>query len=475
MSWECVVGVEVHAQLRTERKLFCLDRVVFGDEPNAHVCPVCLGLPGALPTANPDAVRLAVRTSLALGCRVHRESVWARKNYFYPDLPKGYQITQLERPLATDGAVVFDGATGPSTVRIRRVHVEEDAGKSLHDRISGATAVDLNRAGTPLVEIVTEPDLRSPADVRAFLVELKRILEYADVSDCNMEEGSLRADANVSVRRSGAAGLGTKTEIKNVNSFSGIEKALEMEVARQIEVLEAGGLVEQQTLLWDDHGGRLRAMRSKEESHDYRYFPDPDLPVLVLPPGMVDELRVGLPELPRARRARFASSYGLSEYDAEVLTQSASTADYFERVAEATGRAKVAANWVMGPAQALMNVRGEDARTFAVPPGVLGEVIGLVLDGTVSDAVGRTVLEAVARGEGSPREIIAERGLEQVRDEDRLEAWVSEVLEGHPDEAERVRAGERKLLGFLVGQVMRRSRGTADPRRVNELLRDRLT
>ena len=304
MSWECVVGVEVHVQLRTEQKLFCLDRAVFGDAPNTHVCPVCLGLPGALPTANPEAVRLAVRAALALECDVHVESVWARKNYFYPDLPKGYQITQFERPLATNGVVEFDGEHGTGRVRIRRVHMEEDAGKSLHDRIPAATAVDLNRAGTPLVEIVTEPDLRSPADVRAFLGALKHLLEYAAVSDCNMEEGSLRADANVSVRSIGSQALGTKTEIKNVNSFSGIERALELEVARQIDVLESGGRVEQQTLLWDDHRGTIRPMRSKEESHDYRYFPDPDLPPLRLDAAFLERARAELPESPRARRAR---------------------------------------------------------------------------------------------------------------------------------------------------------------------------
>jgi aspartyl-tRNA(Asn)/glutamyl-tRNA(Gln) amidotransferase subunit B len=471
MSWESVVGVEIHVQLRTEHKLFCFDRPVFGDEPNSHVCPVCLGLPGALPTTNPAAVRLAVRTALALGCTVHSESVWARKNYFYPDLPKGYQITQFERPLATDGAVTFDGAKGPASVRIRRIHMEEDAGKSLHDRIPGATAVDLNRAGTPLVEIVTEPDLRSPSDARAFLGTLKQILEYVEVSDCNMEEGSLRADANVSIRRAGTTELGTKSEIKNVNSFSGIERALELEIARQVAVLETGGSIEQQTLLWDDHRGHVRPMRSKEESHDYRYFPDPDLPLLVLAEGLVEELLGSLPELPRGRRERFVAVHGLSEYDATVLTQTAAGADYFERVVELVGQPKASANWVMGPAQALMKARGEDASSFAVSAEALAELIGLVLAGTISEAVAKTVLDAVAGGEGSPGRIVSERGLEQVRDEGRLEGWVAEVLDDHAEEAARYRAGESRVLGFLVGQVMKRSGGKADPRRVSELLR----
>jgi len=464
----------VHVQLRTEHKLFCLDRAVFGDEPNSHVCPVCLGLPGALPTTNGHAVRLAVRTAMALGCMVHPESIWARKNYFYPDLPKGYQITQFERPLATDGSVTFDGVDGPTEVRIRRIHMEEDAGKSVHDRIPDATAVDLNRAGTPLVEIVTEPDLRSPEDVRAFLGELKRLLEYVDVSDCNMEEGSLRADANVSVRRRGATALGTKTEIKNVNSFSGIEKALEIEVARQIGRLEAGAAIEQQTLLWDDHRGALRPMRSKEESHDYRYFPDPDLPPLRLAPAFLDEVRAELPEAPRARRARLVTELGLPAYDAGVLTQARSTADYFEAVVAEGVDAKLAANWVMGAVQAAINERGEDAEAFPVRPASLAELLTLVTNGTVSDGVAKTVLGAVLAGEGSPAEIVRARGLEQVRDEELLGAWVADVIESFPEEVERCRQGESKLVGFLVGQVMRRSGGKADPRRVGALLRGAL-
>lgn len=475
MSWECVIGIEVHVQLRTEQKLFCSDRVVFGADPNTHVCPVCLGLPGALPTMNPEAVSLALRTALALGCTVHAESTWARKHYFYPDLPKGYQITQFEQPLATDGAVAFTSVSGPSTVRVRRVHMEEDAGKLVHDRIPGSTAVDLNRAGTPLVEIVTEPDLRSPADVRAFLGALKQILEYTDVSDCNMEEGSLRVDANVSVRRGGDEELGTRTEIKNVNSFSGIEKALDIEIARQIEVLASGGTIEQQTLIWDDHVGRVRPMRSKEESHDYRYFPEPDLPSIILTREVIDASRADLPELPGARRARFVEGYGLSLYDAGVLTQSMAGADYFEEVVRVTGEPKLSANWVMGVARALMNSRGEDAETFSVRPSVLGELIELVQSGTISDGAAKTVLDAVAEGGGSPRQIVAELELEQVHDESRLEAWVLDVLAEYPDECERYRAGETRVLGFLVGQVIRRSSGKADPRQVNGLLLDELS
>lgn len=465
-----MIGLEVHVQMRTERKLFCGNRVVFGDKPNSHVCPVCLGLPGALPTTNPRAVELAIRTALALDCTVHMVSVWERKNYFYPDLPKGYQITQFEMPLATGGIVIYDGSEGEAMVRIRRAHMEEDAGKSIHDRIPRGTAVDLNRAGTPLVEIVTEPDLRSPADARAFLTTLKQILEYADVSDCNMEEGSLRVDANVSLRPTGASELGAKTEIKNVNSFSGVERALEIEIARQVEVLDHGGTVDQETLLWDDHKGQLRSMRSKEDSHDYRYFPDPDLPPLVLTSSLVEVARDYLPELPRSRRDRFITDYGLSLYDAGVLTQTVASGDYFESVVKARAEPKSAANWVMGPVQALMNERGEDLSVFRVGARALAELIELVADGTVSDTAAKKVLAVVAENGASPSSVIEERGLAQVRDDSQLEEWVRAVIEAHPDEVSRYQGGEKRLIGFLVGQVMRRSSGTADPRRVNAIL-----
>lgn len=475
MTWEVVIGIEIHVQLRTERKLFCGDRTQFGAPPNSQVCPVCLGLPGALPTTNPEAVRLAVRAAVALGCTVHERSIWTRKNYFYPDLPKGYQITQFEEPLATGGAVTYDGEQGESKVRIHRIHMEEDAGKSIHDRLPGATGVDLNRAGTPLVEIVTEPDLRCPSDVRAFLTALKHILEYAEVSDCNMEEGSLRADANISIRPHGDDQLGTKTEIKNVNSFSGIERALELEIERQISVRESGGVIHQQTLLWDDHQGTVRPMRSKEGSQDYRYFPDPDLPPLRVTNEEITVAREAVPELPRVRQERFCSQYALSEYDARVLTNSAVGADYFEAAVATLGDAKLVANWLMGPVQALINLRGETAGTFAVTPSDLGSLIGLVRDGTISDGVAKGVLQTMADDGGAPHDIVVAQGLEQVRDSGLVDGWIDAVVEECSEEVARYQEGEGRLIGFFVGRVMQRSEGKADPRQVNELLLKRLS
>ena len=467
MTWETVVGLEVHVQLGTRSKMFCGCSTVFGDPPNTNVCPVCLGLPGARPVPNAHAVRLATRAALALGCSVHARSVFARKNYFYPDLPKGYQISQFDQPLATGGEVAFvSPERGPVTVGITRLHLEEDAGKLVHDRFPGKTAVDLNRAGVPLAEIVSEPEIRSPAEARAYLTVLKQLLVYAGASECSMEKGSLRVDANISVRQSGDRALGTKCEVKNLNSFANVERALQAERERQIAVLEAGGRVAQTTLLFHAGSGQVKPLRSKEESHDYRYFPDPDLPPLVLTPAFVDEQRRALPELPAAKRERLASAFGLSAYHAGEIAADQSLADYFEAVVAAGAEPKAAAGWVLGDVMAGYNETG----TFRVAPTKLAELIGLVARNLVSQQAARRIFPELTNGGGSAQAVAERLGLMQVSDVGVLERWVEEVLSAHPTEVERYRAGEKRLIGFFVGQVMKKSQGKADPKGVQPVL-----
>ena len=472
MSWETVIGLEVHVQLKTRTKMFCRCRTTFGDPPNTNVCPTCLGLPGALPMPNAEAVRLATRGAIALGCTVHETSVFARKNYFYPDLPKGYQISQFDQPLATGGRVGFESPErGRIDVGITRLHVEEDAGKLVHDRFPGKTAVDLNRAGTPLAEIVSEPDLRSPAEARAYLVTLRQILVYAGVSDCSMEQGSLRVDANISIRRPGEPRLGTKTEVKNLNSFANVERALEAERERQIALVERGERVAQVTLLFNAGSGEVRALRSKEESHDYRYFPDPDLPPLVLAPEWIAEQRAALPELPEARRARLELAYGLPAYDARVVTSEVALADYYESVVGAGVEPKTAANWVMGDVMTTYNELG----TFPVEAERLAGLVALVREGVVSHQAAKRVYTELAHAPAEEPKAVAERlGLVQVSDQGALAGWVDEVLAAHPAEVARYKGGESKLMGFFVGQVMKRSKGKADPKGVQLVLQGKL-
>ena len=471
MTWETVIGLEVHVQLLTRTKMFCGCINRFGAEPNTLVCPVCLGLPGALPVPNEHAIRLATRAALALGCTVHPTSVFARKNYFYPDLPKGYQISQFDQPLATGGALVIESPErGRLRLGITRLHVEEDAGKSLHDRLPGRTAVDLNRAGTPLAEIVSEPDMRSPAEARAYLTTLKQILLYCEVSDCNMEEGSLRVDANISIRRAGDTRLGTKTEVKNMNSFANVERALQVERERQIALVESGGRVEQVTMLFSAATAEVRPMRSKEESHDYRYFPDPDLPPLALTRLWIERQHAALPELPEDKQKRFMGVLGLPPYDAGVLAADRAVADYFEAVVAQGVEAKTASNWVINDA-----LRGyNEAGRFSVAPERLAALVALVKDGTVSNQAAKRVFGELEQGTEAPRAVAERLGLVQVGDADALGQWVDEVLAANPKEVERYRGGEGKLIGFFTGQVMKKSGGKADPKKIAPLLQERL-
>jgi aspartyl-tRNA(Asn)/glutamyl-tRNA(Gln) amidotransferase subunit B len=472
--YEPVIGLEIHAQLQTASKIFCGCSTRFGAPPNTNVCPVCLGFPGALPVLNAAAVDFAVRAALALGCRINESSVFARKNYFYPDLPKGYQISQYERPLASDGALEYVGASGPRRVGITRVHLEEDAGKSLHEGFPDSdrrTYLDFNRSGTPLIEIVTEPDLRSAADAADFFTRLRAILVWLGVNDGNMEEGSLRCDANVSVRRIGAAELGTKTEIKNLNSFRFLQKALEHEIDRQIDLLEDGGRVVQQTRLWDTAAGATVSMRSKEEAHDYRYFPEPDLPPLVVDARRVAAIREGMPELPDARRQRLVASYALPEYDATQLTQSPAVADFFESTVRSGAPPKAASNWMMGELARALKESNRDITQSPVTPDRLAALLKLIEGGRISGATAKGVFETMFASGRTPDEIVAAEGLTQIDDELEIAGLIRDVLREHADAVEQYRGGKSTTFGFLVGQVMKAASGKANPKRVNELLR----
>jgi aspartyl-tRNA(Asn)/glutamyl-tRNA(Gln) amidotransferase subunit B len=472
--YEPVIGLEIHAQLLTETKIFCGCRTRFGDPPNTHVCPVCSGLPGALPVLNRRAVEFAVRAALALGCRINQSSEFARKNYFYPDLPKGFQISQYEHPLASDGLVELARGGAAKRVGITRVHMEEDAGKSLHDGFHDSaqkTYVDYNRSGVPLIEIVTEPDLRSAADAAAFFETLRELLVWLGVNDGNMEEGSLRCDANVSVRRAGAEAFGTKTEVKNLNSFRFLQRALEFEVVRQIERLEAGEPVVQETRLWDQHEGRTIAMRGKEEAHDYRYFPEPDLPPVEVSAERLGAIRATMPELPGARRARLVAEYGISEHDAAELTRSRALADYFEQTARAAGNPKAAGNWITGELSRTINERGVSVEQAGVAPDALAGLIMLVDRGTINMTTAKTVFGTMYATGQAADAIVRAQGLAQISDEHALAAVVSGVLAAHADAVAQYRAGKAASLGFLVGQVMKATGGKASPRLVNELLR----
>jgi aspartyl-tRNA(Asn)/glutamyl-tRNA(Gln) amidotransferase subunit B len=477
-EYEPVIGLEVHCQLKTRTKLFCGCPNRFGDPPNTNVCPVCLGLPGALPVLSRRAVTLALRAALATRCRVHERSLFERKNYFYPDLPKGYQISQYAQPLASAGQVELDDAGAAARfVRLTRIHMEEDAGKLLHEGFSWSrekSGVDFNRAGVPLIEIVSEPELRGAQHAHDYLVALKELLVYADVSDCNMEKGSLRCDANVSLRPRGSERLGTRTEIKNLNSFANVRRAIEHEIARQTALLDSGRAVEQETLLFDAGRGETAPMRSKEDAHDYRYFPEPDLPPLVVGRDWIAEVERELPELPPARRRRLAAEHGLPEYDARVLTQDKDVADYYEAAARASGDGKAASNWVM--TEVLRKLK-DDQRPLAgcpVAPAALAELIRLVAGGTLSGSLAKQVFERMWSSGEAAAAIVEREGLAQVSDEAAIAAAISEVLQASPEQVATYRKGKTSALGWFVGQVMRKMGGKANPQTLNDLLRKAL-
>ncbi|MFL6195205.1 MAG: Asp-tRNA(Asn)/Glu-tRNA(Gln) amidotransferase subunit GatB [Thermoanaerobaculia bacterium] len=476
-DYEAVIGLEVHVQLLTETKMFCRCPNRFGAAPNTLVCPVCLGYPGTLPVPNRHAVDLAVRLALAIGCEVRGTSVFARKNYFYPDLPKGYQISQFDRPLAEDGRLPL--SVTEREVRIERLHLEEDAGKLLHEApgggaLPGQSLVDYNRCGVPLVEIVSRPDMSSAAEAQDYLQTLHQLLLYTETSDGNMEEGSLRCDANVSVRGKGEARLGTKTEVKNVNSFRNVARAIEYEIARQIALLESGGRVVQETRSFDAEAGVTRLMRSKEEAHDYRYFPEPDLPPLVVAPERIEAIRRELPELPWQRRARLASQYGLPPADAQLLTTSRELAGYFEKAAAALpGNPKAIANWVMGEVLRDVKERKVDKMELAgtIAPERLAALVGMVDAGRISNSAAKEVFAAIASTGEEPAAAVERLGLAQVSDSSQIEGWIDEVLEQNPAQVAQYRAGKVQVVGFLVGQVMKRSGGRAEPKSVQQLMK----
>jgi aspartyl-tRNA(Asn)/glutamyl-tRNA(Gln) amidotransferase subunit B len=478
MKYESVIGLEVHAQLLTESKVFCGCSTKFGGAPNHNVCPVCAGFPGVLPVVNKRAIEFAIKAGLATHCEIARSSVLARKNYFYPDLPKGYQISQYENPVGARGFVdiELDGVT--KRVRLTRIHLEEDAGKTIHDVHGDSSLVDLNRAGVPLLEIVSEPDMSSRQEANAYLRNLRAILQYLAICDGNMEEGSFRCDANVSVRPEGSKALGTKIEIKNLNSFRAVERALEFEIERQTDVLAGGGKLIQETRLWDEQRAETRSMRSKESAHDYRYFPDPDLLPLVIADAWIEEIRATLPELPARRKRRFISEYGLPTYDAELLTSRKDIADYFEAAVKIHANPKALSNWIVGDLFRVLKERRLDEQlsisAWPVSPARLAEMVQLIDQGKISGKIAKAIFEEMLDSSNTPEQIVSDKGLEQVSDLSSIEAAIDLVLASSTKQIAQYRAGNEKVFGFLVGQVMKATHGRANPQRVNEVLREKL-
>ncbi len=474
MEFEPVIGLEVHAQLRTETKIFCSCSAKFGATPNHHTCPVCLGMPGVLPVLNRKVVEYALKMSLATHCRINAECNFARKNYFYPDLPKGYQISQYNHPLSEHGWVDIELATGRKRIGITRIHMEEDAGKLMHDEYSPVSLVDLNRTGVPLMEIVSEPDLRNPEEAAAYLKRLHEILVYLEVCDGNMEEGSFRCDANVSLRPVGQEAFGIRAELKNMNSFRNVQRALDYEIKRQGYLLESGSPVVQETRLWDDAQGVTHSMRGKEDAHDYRYFPDPDLVPLVVDAGWIAAIASGLPELPLEKRERFISDYQLSPYDAGVLTASRELADYFEAAARLSGQPKPAANWVMGDLLRFLNEDKRDIKDSPVTPVALADMIKLIEAGTISGKMAKEIIAEMYKSGRPPEAIIADKGLVQITDEAMITGLIADIMAANPGQLAEYRSGKDKLFGFFVGQAMKATQGKANPQMINELLKKML-
>ena len=473
-KYEPVIGLEVHAQLLTETKLFCGCSTKFGNKPNTNVCPVCLGHPGVLPVLNKRAVEFAVMMGIATNCNINRHSIFARKNYFYPDLPKGYQISQYEEPLCENGFLKITTKDGvQKNIRIKRIHLEEDAGKSIHDK-SDTTLIDVNRCGVPLIEIVTEPDISSPEEAYLYLTKIKQIVQYLEICDGNMEEGSLRCDANISVRLKGDKNLGVKTEIKNMNSFRNVEKALEYEINRQIDALEDGEEIIQQTLLWNADLEHAYPMRTKEEEHDYRYFPDPDLIPLFISDEWYNKIYHSIPELPDARSNRFIESYSLPKYDAEILTQEKDIAEYYEMVAKNSRDYKSASNWIMVDVMSILNSKNISIKEFTIQPENLSKLINLISDGVISSKIAKEVFQIILERNQDPEIIVKEKNLIQISDEKTILEIVKKVIETNPDQLNEYLSGKEKVVGFFVGQIMKLTQGKANPQIVNKILIEEL-
>ena len=473
-DYEVVIGLEVHSELSTKTKIFCSCPTEFGGEPNSHCCPICMAMPGALPVLNKKVVEYAIKAGLATNCKIAHTSKNDRKNYFYPDLPKSYQISQYDIPLCTDGYVEIETENGTKRIGLTRIHIEEDAGKLNHDEYSRGSLVDLNRAGVPLIEIVSEPDLRSAEEADIYLKKLKSILEYIEVSDCKMQEGSLRADVNVSVRKKGTKEFGTRTEMKNMNSFRSITRAIEYEAERQIEVLEQGGKIEQETLRWDEVSGKTFSMRDKEDAQDYRYFPDPDLAIIKISDEMIEKIKSELPEMPENRRERYIKEFNLPEYDSNILTSSKYISDLFENAVKICNNPKAVSNWIMTDITRILNEKEQEPNEIPFSAEQLGELVILIDKGTISSAIAKKVLEELFENPRNPEEIIKEKGWIQISDEGAIKEVVLKILEANPQSIVDFKAGKDRALGFLVGQAMKETKGKANPQMLNKMFLEEL-